>query len=75
MKLRFSWILTNVLMLPIISRGIATSHIIIHNGTDEEADQNTPSNLKMHEQIRFSHNDYAKLEREVKQKIIDFYGL
>lgn len=48
--------------------------ILIHNGTDAEADEHTPSNIKMYEQIRFN-QDYHKLETELKAKLIDYYKL
>ena len=39
-----------------------------------EADEHTPSNIKMYEQIRFN-RDYHKLETELKAKLIDYYKL
>lgn len=47
---------------------------MIHNGTDAEADEHTPSKIKMYEQIRFN-QDYHKLETELKAKLIDYYKL
>lgn len=54
--------------------GLNKDLIIIHNGTDEKADEHTPSNIKMYEQIRFN-NNYQKLEDELKKRIIDYYKL
>lgn len=54
--------------------GLKKDLILIHNGTDAEADEHTPSNIRMYEQIRFNH-DYAKLETELKAKLIDYYKL
>ena len=54
--------------------GLKKSLIIIHNGTDEEAEKHTPSNIKMFEQIRFNGN-YHQLEEELKKRLIDFYRL
>lgn len=58
-----------------LAMGKEKDFIIIHNGTDSEADQHTPSNIKMYEQIRFSNNNYARLESEIKNRLIDFYRL
>ena len=52
--------------------GLKKGLILIHNGTDAEADEHTPSNIKMYEQIRFN-QDYHKLETELKAKLIDYY--
>ena len=54
--------------------GLKKGLILIHNGTDAEADEHTPSNIKMYEQIRFN-QDYHKLETELKAKLIDYYKL
>lgn len=54
--------------------GLKKDLIIIHNGSDEEAEEHTPSNIKMFEQIRFNGN-YRKLEQELKVRIIDYYKL
>ena len=54
--------------------GLKKDLIIIHNGTSEEAEKHTPSNIKMFEQIRFN-GDYQKLERELKARLIDYYKL
>lgn len=54
--------------------GLKKDLILIHNGTDAEADEHTPSNIKMYEQIRFN-QDYHKLETELKAKLIDYYKL
>lgn len=54
--------------------GMKKDLIIIHNGTDKEADEHTPSNIKMFEQIRFNGN-YSKLENDLKTRIIDYYKL
>ena len=54
--------------------GLKKDLILIHNGTDAEADAHTPSNIKMYEQIRFNQN-YHKLETELKAKLIDYYRL
>ena len=54
--------------------GLKKGLILIHNGTDAEADEHTPSNIKMYEQIRFN-QDYHKLETELKTKLIDYYKL
>lgn len=54
--------------------GLKKDLIIIHNGTDEQADEHTPSNIKMFEQIRFDGN-YSKLENDLKTRIIDYYKL
>ncbi len=54
--------------------GLKKDLIIIHNGTSEEADEHTPSNIKMFEQIRFN-GDYVKLEEELKRRLIDYYKL
>lgn len=49
--------------------GLKKGLILIHNGTDAEADEHTPSNIKMYEQIRFN-QDYHKLETELKAKFV-----
>lgn len=54
--------------------GLKKGLILIHNGTDSEADEHTPSNIKMYEQIRFN-QDYHKLETELKARLIDYYKL
>lgn len=54
--------------------GLKKDLIIIHNGTDGQAEDHTPSNIKMFEQIRFNGN-YQKLERDLKTRIIDYYKL
>ena len=54
--------------------GMKKDLVIIHNGTDEEADEHTPSNIKMFEQIRFNGN-YGKLENDLKTRLIDYYKL
>ena len=54
--------------------GLKKDLIIIHNGTDDKADEHTPSNIKMFEQIRFDGN-YSKLENDLKTRIIDYYKL
>lgn len=54
--------------------GLNKGLIIIHNGTDEDADEHTPSNIKMFEQIRYN-GEYQKLHDELKRKIIDYYKL
>ncbi len=54
--------------------GLKKDLIIIHNGTDEEAEQHTPSNIKMYEQIRFNGN-YHQMQEELKKKLIDYYKL
>ena len=54
--------------------GLKKDLIIIHNGTDEQADEHTPSNIKMFEQIRFDGN-YSKLENDLKTRIVDYYKL
>ena len=54
--------------------GLKKDLILIHNGTDVEADEHTPSNIKMYEQIRFNY-DYNTLESELKAKLIDYYRL
>lgn len=54
--------------------GLKKGIIIIHNGTNEEAEAHTPSNIRMYEQIRFN-NNYTVFEQQIKQKIIDFYKL
>lgn len=54
--------------------GLKKGLILIHNGTDAEADEHTPSNIKMYEQIRFN-QDYHKLETELKAKLIGYYKL
>ena len=54
--------------------GLKKDLILIHNGTEDDADKHTPSNIKMYEQIRFN-NDYHKLETELKAKLIDYYKL
>lgn len=54
--------------------GLGKDIIIIHNGTDKEADEHTPSNIKMFEQIRFNRN-YQKLEEELKNDLINYYKL
>ena len=57
-----------------VETGLKKDLIIIHNGTDEQADEHTPSNIKMFEQIRFDGN-YSKLENDLKTRIIDYYKL
>ena len=52
--------------------GLKKSLILIHNGTDEQAEEHTPSNIKMFEQIRFNGN-YHYLEEELKKHLIDYY--
>lgn len=52
--------------------GLKKSLILIHNGTDEQAEEHTPSNIKMYEQIRFNGN-YHYLEEELKKHLIDYY--
>lgn len=52
--------------------GVKKSLILIHNGTDEQAEAHTPSNIKMYEQIRFNGN-YHYLEEELKKHLIDYY--
>ncbi len=54
--------------------GLKKDLIIIHNGTDEDADNHTPSNIKMYEQIRFNGN-YQKLHDDLKIRIINYYKL
>lgn len=54
--------------------GLKKDLIIIHNGSDEDAEKHTPSNIKMFEQIRFNGN-YEKLTQELKTRIIDYYKL
>ena len=54
--------------------GLGKELIIIHNGTEEEADNHTPTNIKMYEQIRFN-NNYTYLENNLKKKLVDFYKL
>ncbi len=54
--------------------GLKKGLILIHNGTNAEADEHTPSNIKMYEQIRFN-QDYYTLESELKAKLIDYYKL
>lgn len=58
-----------------LAMGKGKDIILIHNGTSGNADQHTPSNIKMYEQIRFARNDYAMLESEIKNRLIDFYKL
>ena len=58
-----------------LAMGKNKEFILIHNGSNDEADQHTPSNIKMYEQIRFSNNNYAKLEEEIKTRLINFYRL
>lgn len=48
--------------------------IIIHNGTDEQAEEHTPSNIKMFEQIRFN-GDYQTLQDRIKKCLIDYYKI
>mgnify|MGYP003291056406 CR=1 FL=1 len=54
--------------------GLKKDLILIHNGTSAEAEEHTPSNIKMFEQIRFD-GDYQKLEQELKTRLIDYYKL
>lgn len=54
--------------------GLKKDLILIHNGTSAEAEEHTPSNIKMFEQIRFN-GDYQKLEQELKTRLIDYYKL
>ncbi len=54
--------------------GLKKDLIIIHNGTSEQAEAHTPSNIKMFEQIRFNGN-YHQMETELKTKLIDYYKL
>ena len=54
--------------------GLKKDLIIIHNGTDEAADEHTPSNIKMYEQVRVN-GSYQSLYEQIKQKLIDYYKL
>ncbi len=54
--------------------GLHKDLILIHNGTGAEAEQHTPSNIRMYEQIRFDGN-YTQLEEEIKNRLIDYYKL
>ena len=54
--------------------GLKKDIIIIHNGTDVEAEEHTPSNIRMYEQVRFNGN-YQSLYEQIKQKLIDYYKL
>lgn len=54
--------------------GLKKSLILIHNGTDDQAEEHTPSNIRMFEQIRFNGN-YHLLEEELKRRLIDYYKL
>ena len=54
--------------------GLKKDLIIIHNGTDAEADEHTPSNIRMYEQVRFDKN-YQSLQDQLKTKLIDYYKL
>lgn len=54
--------------------GLKKGLILIYNGEDEQADTLIPSNIRMYEQIRVN-GDYAKLESEIKKKLIDYYKL
>ena len=54
--------------------GLKKDLIIIHNGTDAEADEHTPSNIRMYEQVRFNGN-YQVLQDQLKIKLIDYYKL
>lgn len=58
-----------------LAMGKKKDFILIHYGSDEDAEKHTPSNIKMYEQIRFSNNNYAFLEIEIKKRIIDTYKL
>lgn len=54
--------------------GLKKDLIIIHNGTNEDAEIHTPSNIRMFEQIRFN-GDYQTLQDEIKRRLIDYYKL
>ena len=54
--------------------GLKKDLIIIHNGTDAEAEEHTPSNIRMYEQVRFDGN-YQSLHDQLKTKLIDYYKL
>lgn len=54
--------------------GLKKDLILIHNGTDAEADEHTPSNIRMYEQVRFDKN-YQSLQDQLKTKLIDYYKL
>ena len=54
--------------------GLTKDIIIRHNGTDVEAEEHTPSNIRMYEQVRFNGN-YQSLYEQIKQKLIDYYKL
>lgn len=54
--------------------GLKKDLIIINNGTSAQADEHTPSNIKMFEQIRFN-NNYSKLEEDIRNCLIDYYKL
>ena len=54
--------------------GLKKDLILIHNGTDVEADEHTPSNIRMYEQVRFDKN-YQSLQDQLRTKLIDYYKL
>ena len=54
--------------------GLKKDLILVHNGSDEEADMHIPSNIRMFEQIRFN-GDYQTLQAEIKKRLIDYYKL
>lgn len=58
-----------------IAMGQHKDLLIIHRGSNEEAESHTPSNIKMFEQIRFDNNDYARLEIEIYNKLLAYYKL
>ena len=69
------WIITKIERYPgMAAMGLKKDLSIIHNGTDEQAEEHTPSNIKMFEQIRFDGN-YSKLENDLKTRITDYYKL
>lgn len=54
--------------------GLKKSLILVHNGTSEDAEAHTPSNIRMYEQIRINGN-YQRLQDEIKRRLIDYYKL
>ncbi len=54
--------------------GLKKDLILVHNGSEQQAEEHIPSNIRMYEQIRFN-GDYQTLQNEMKRHLIDYYKL